>query len=500
MQRDETPFFEASLNFYNKGMPLHSEKYLFDGAQLSKSLCRSPLFLLYFGQFTHAFGLNEAALRLSMVIPSVLTIILIYFVGEMIGGKKLGLLSSFLLSISKLHVEHAQLIDTDGSILTFLTLLTIFFLLKLWKSNKIKYIILSAITISTAFLVKESILLIFPPLFLYYLQKRNLTTFFAILTFSMLISTISLLLFSYFSSTDFLDCSIRWITGFVFNRTANSDYYRNRLFQFAGVSSWDLTLPFIILFIFSIFHTLKAKKDIQRFLVYFSITFLAFCTLIMGITKYFVPIIPVMILLLADFILSSKILGKKEMLFIAALALLCFISFYLLKIRTDVLFLNDFKNNLHLIAIPYILPVVPLILYFTNYRKLAVLALIGMFIGCNIYLAQETINPLISPDYGRETIDAANFIKEHSIKEPIVTNQDIAFYSNTTYYHILAPFMSAQYLKDLISKHSPLYVIHGTNVVIMQPDIEEFLKSNCQKIGSEVSRNVEIFKAYKCSE
>jgi hypothetical protein len=163
------------------------------------------------------------------------------------------------------------------------------------------------------------------------------------------------------------------------------------------------------------------------------------------------------------------------------------------------MFLNDIKNNLYIIAIPYILPIIPLILYFTNYRKLAILVLFGMFIGYNIYFAQESVNPLVSPDYGKASVDAANFIKTQSIQGPLVTDQDIAFYSGRPYYHILAPFMSVQYLKSLISEYKSVYVVYKTNIVAIPPGIENFLETSCQKIGSEVSRNVEIFKAYHCS-
>ena len=498
LQKDETPFFEASRNLYTIKIPLHSEGYYYDSGELVKSHCRSPLFLLYLGSFINIFGLNEVALRLSIVIISVLTVALMYFVGSMIGGKKLGLISSFLLAISRLHVEHSQIIDTDGSVLTFLTLLSIFFLLKLWKSNKGRYIIFSSITIAAAFLVKEPILLIFPPLFLYHFQKRDLLNFFAILIFSILFSIVSLLLFSYFSSTDFLGCSIRWISSFVFNRAANPEYYQNRLFQFIGISSWDLTPPLLILLILSIFHLFKLK-NVFRFFIYFTIIFFTFYIAIMGITRYFVPILPVTSLLIGYFILESKILSKpKNIVLVSIIALLCIAAFYLFRIRTDVLFLNDISKNLYLISIPYILSVIPLVLYFTRYRRLAILVLFGMLIGYNIYFAQEAVNPLVSPDYGKVTVETSDFIKTNSLQDPLVTNHDIGFYAHTRYYDILGPFMSAQYLKDLTSEHKPLYVVYRTNTVIIQPGVEEFLETKCQKIGSGISRNIEIFKAYRC--
>jgi hypothetical protein len=59
--------------------------------------------------------------------------------------------------------------------------------------------------------------------------------------------------------------------------------------------------------------------------------------------------------------------------------------------------------------------------------------------------------------------------------------------------------MSVQYLKSLISEHKSVYVVYKTNIVTIPPGIENFLETNCQKTGSEVSRNVEIFKAYHCN-
>jgi hypothetical protein len=120
-----------------------------------------------------------------------------------------------------------------------------------------------------------------------------------------------------------------------------------------------------------------------------------------------------------------------------------------------------------------------------------------MYIGFNVYFAQEVVNPLVSPDYGRVSIDAADFVNKYTTG-PIVTNLDITYYSNRPSYDIIAPFFSAQYLKDLSSEQIPLYVVYRTNSLVIQQGVEDFLQSNCLKIGGEVSRNVEIFRAYKC--
>jgi 4-amino-4-deoxy-L-arabinose transferase-like glycosyltransferase len=501
-QKDEVSLIWPARNLYQKDVPEFSENYLFDHAKLSKTMCRSSVYMLYLGEIMRLSNTNEAVVRFSIVIFSVSTIVLIYFVGEMLGGKKLGLLSSFLLAINRLHVEHSQIIDVDGSILTFFVLLTVFFLIKWWKFKKDKYLIYSTLIISLALLFKEPILLIFPALFLYSYKRKELQKAFAALLSSITIFLFFILLFSYLYSTDFLDCSIRWVNSFVFHtlytsQVPGSASFTSRLYQFVGISSWDITLPLIFLFLFSLIYVFKTKKDFYRFLVYFSIIFIIFYVGVLGVTRYFVPTIPIICLIVATYILDLKIINPKSVAIVLLIAAICFSSFYLLKIRTDVLFLNDIKTNFSLISIPYILSLIPLPFYFSRYRKFAILVLLGMYIGFNVYFVQEVVNPLVSPDYGRVSIDAADFVNKYTTG-PIVTNLDITYYSNRPSYDIIAPFFSAQYLKDLSSEQIPLYVVYRTNSLVIQQGVEDFLQSNCLKIGGEVSRNVEIFRAYKC--
>lgn len=499
-QKDEVSFTWPAKNLIQKGVPLFSENYLFDHAKMSKTFCRSPAFIFYLSEIMR-LSQNESFIRLSIVLFSVLTIILIFFVGEMLGGKKLGFLSSFLLAINRLHVEHSQIIDIDGSMLTFLVLLAVFFLIKWWKLKKEKYILYSVLTISIALLFKEPILLIFPALFLYAYKIKEFQKSLLIFVSSISISVFFMLLFSYIYLTDFLDCSIRWVNSFVFHTAFVSHEvslnYASRLYQFVGISTWDITPPLIILFVISLVYVFKTQKNIYRFLVYFSVVFILFCIGVLGVTRYFVPIIPVMCLIVATYTLNLNILNKKSITLILLIAFICFSIFYLLKVRTDILFLNDVKINFSLISVPYILSLISLPLYFSRYKKFSILILLGMLIGFNIYFAQEAVNPLISPDYGRVSKDAADFVVQNTTG-PIVTHIDIAYYSNRPFYDITTPFFSAQYLKKLTEEQKPLYVVYRTNSLVIQPGVEEFLESNCSKIGGEASRNVEIFKAYRC--
>jgi len=134
--------------------------------------------------------------------------------------------------------------------------------------------------------------------------------------------------------------------------------------------------------------------------------------------------------------------------------------------------------------------------YFTKYRKIGLFILIGMLIGYNIFFAQESINPLITPDFNKAVADAANLIKNNSIEGPIATMFDISFYSNKSFY--LIEKISLEELESLVREGKIEYVIYRTNNILIQSDVKQYLENNCEKTGNDFSRNVETLVAYKC--
>jgi 4-amino-4-deoxy-L-arabinose transferase-like glycosyltransferase len=135
LERDESRFVETAINMDKKSTPLYNEKCLDNTITIFDH--HPPLYLLILKNIVHFFGPNIIILRIFMVFFSVLSIILVYVIGSLLGKKEYGLLAAFILSIIRPHVEYSQQIDIDGSFLTFMFLLSsYFFVLTLKNKNK----------------------------------------------------------------------------------------------------------------------------------------------------------------------------------------------------------------------------------------------------------------------------------------------------------------------------------------------------------------------------
>lgn len=499
--RDEPLFIETAGNLAGENTPWFCERCLDEHGKVIENFnYHTPLYIFYLSNVVKLFGFDESMIRFSMIIFSFLTVVLIYFVGKELGGEKLGLLSAFLLAVNRLHIEHSQIIDIDGSFLTFFVLSSIFFLLKWEKTKNRKYTIPLVVTLVLSLFAKEASVLLFPAMFLYLYNKRR-REFFEVSTIVFSSTIFLTIIFSVYYSTNFFNGIMQQVNGFVLQKASSPTI--DRLYQYAGILTWEFTAPFVILSLISIVYNWKSRNRFYRFLIYTAFFFILFYTAIMGLTRYLVPIVPILCLLSASFLLNKIKTNDIGLSFL--LIFIIFTTFYTLGIRTDIAFLKDIKTNLPLISIPYIITLVPLTLYLTRYKKLAIMVLFSMVVGYNLYFAQDAINPIVSPNYHKAVSDAVIFIKEQSIKESIITTPDIGFYSGNqyfiidkAYYDLRTPSATLNYIKILTRENKAEYIIYKTNSVILTRDVDEYLEKNCEKIGNGFSRNVEVFKAFKC--
>lgn len=103
--------------------------------------CHAPLYYIYLKFWMSLFPDSDISLRISSVIPSLLTIITMFFVGKETKDVKLGILCSFLTAISSFHIYFAQEVRLY-SLLMFLCSLTLLFFIKLEKKqNAFNFII-----------------------------------------------------------------------------------------------------------------------------------------------------------------------------------------------------------------------------------------------------------------------------------------------------------------------------------------------------------------------
>jgi len=80
---------------------------------------------------------SEFVVRLPSAVFGVLSIVIVYKIGELLFGKKEGLVSAFLLSISTMHIQYSQMARAY-SLFAFLSLLSLFFFHKAVKENNKK--------------------------------------------------------------------------------------------------------------------------------------------------------------------------------------------------------------------------------------------------------------------------------------------------------------------------------------------------------------------------
>lgn len=107
----------------------------------------SPLYFFILRCWIRIFGTSEFSLRLPSVIAGVISVFLTYRIGDELFGRRTGLISSFILAISPLHIFYSQEARHYG-FSVFFTLLSVVYFLKLLKNGygKITYICYVAAT------------------------------------------------------------------------------------------------------------------------------------------------------------------------------------------------------------------------------------------------------------------------------------------------------------------------------------------------------------------
>ena len=96
-----------------------------------------PIFYLLLSFWLH-LGKSEFILRFFPFIFGVLSIPAIYLVSKELFNKKVGLISAFILAVSPFHIYYSQELRTY-SLVTFLALMTVYYLVKALKVNKVPY-------------------------------------------------------------------------------------------------------------------------------------------------------------------------------------------------------------------------------------------------------------------------------------------------------------------------------------------------------------------------
>lgn len=102
--------------------------------------CHMPFYYLYLKFFMHFFGNSDFALRISSLIPGVLSILSMYFVGREFKDEKLGVLCSSITAISSFLIYFSQEVRFYGLVFLF-TSLALLFTIKLTKNQNVRNLI-----------------------------------------------------------------------------------------------------------------------------------------------------------------------------------------------------------------------------------------------------------------------------------------------------------------------------------------------------------------------
>lgn len=311
--------------------------------------------------FWKIFGINELSTSFYFIILSLGSVCVTYLIGKELFNEKTGLLAAFLLCIFPLNIIYASQIGPDMGF-QFLSALSILFLIKSEKYQKMLYPILSGLFLGISYLFKSTVLVILPVLLFfiltnfykskikprkYFTKKRILSYILILFGFSMIFG-LQVIHFHEISGEWFYGEKVR---AFSMTHDTNSNWdlmwYPNMMFNLEErYFEWIHDLPlFSFLYYFVVFSSvyLLYKKDVNSvFLIsWFLFLFLFFeyglqfyCTKIMDYCLYsrhprFLSIFTIpSVLLVSRFFIFDKRKWRKYFSVISVLFLVVTSLFY----------------------------------------------------------------------------------------------------------------------------------------------------------------------------
>ena len=237
-------------------------------------------------------GEGEFILRFLSAIFGLFSIIGVYYLGKVLFGQKIGLYSSFLLSISPFHIYYSQELRSY-SLFTFLTIASVYFLIRALREDKFKlwiYFIISTILclysyqVSPLLIIAENIFFISV-----YNRYRNLVRKWVITQLIILLLFLPILL-SFFNllNSIIIGKIFFWVpkmTGTIIFQTFNVF----NLGYTANKSLYNLAFYiFIFLFIFGLWSIRQKKEELRLLVICFLSPFLLYALASLLITPIYV--------------------------------------------------------------------------------------------------------------------------------------------------------------------------------------------------------------------
>lgn len=290
-----------------------------------------------------SFNSSIFYLRLISSFLSIGILGLLFLTGDLLGGKKAACISVVLAAFSTGLIQSAHF-GTFEMYLSFLSLLLFFLCLKLHKTKNILFIGVAGIIFGLLMGTKLTSLYLLPlPLFCLWYQRRfsikELLRYFIHCLLFFTVSAVVFLLTNPFTVLDFYsfassmnyESSVAFGTLYVFY---TGEFFRTVpvLFQFTHVFPFLLNPIVEVLFVFSLFYFLKnlfsRKNEVKTnlLLLTFLIMFLPQAFLFAKWTRYMMPTLPFIYLMVASFLIR---VNKKILFFLCIVSSILWTSLYI---------------------------------------------------------------------------------------------------------------------------------------------------------------------------
>lgn len=264
-------------------------------------LAHPPAFSYALAASFGLFGFSEWAARLVPTLFGLLSLVVVYKVGESVYSREAGALAVFILVLSKTFLGYTTLVDIDGSAVTFFLLLETYLIFRYLKRPETHSLIPAATLLGVGLLFKLGTVIV-PFVVLLFMERKR--PFPAI---SSILLGMGIFLTAY--TAYFTRYPWGFWTGFLrplshFFGTAGG--VREPLLKFLGVLFWNASFPLVLLLGYSLLRALSEDDRKAKFLAFCAILILLAYSLVSHkMERYFVPAIPLIAILAAGYVLPA---------------------------------------------------------------------------------------------------------------------------------------------------------------------------------------------------
>lgn len=423
-----------------------------------------PFSVLVYSLFVNVLGHDYCYLRFTALVFGILTIIVAYCLAKEIYGAGVARVSAVMMAISFYSILASLQIDMDGSILSFLTVSTLYAYFIYLKSNRRRWLVASSVFFGLSLLTKYSAVLIVLIVFVYMLlSKRDKLA--SVLPFVVIGGAMALLfpVVSYVSGnwgifTNTLSWGSENVAGHDMGILKSSVKHVYRIVQYGT--------PLLLLFPLISFAR-RRKKEENLLYAWVAVYFLFYTFVVSGgnISRYFMIIIPPLVILSARaFLILFDQLRMRDLLSIVGVALVLFgviclqnggaqtiepftldrQNFNVISQNADIWYYSTSGPLFRVSSFSFIFVLVgsALLVVLCSFakgheRKLWIV-FVALSLAFNMFLVEEFLFHGYSPDYNDVMRDMISYYDENNLEGPLYSvNEDFAYFlTNGSYYDL----------------------------------------------------------------